>query len=117
MAGANTAIKLTVAVDDGQDLRALSERICSGATDGGPPVARIRRSRSPSSSTTSSPDQPHPVPPGENMTNVTSKLLSIMCGPEAPGISQTVAAHDTDAAPEGSPAASGHPLPVAEGGR
>jgi hypothetical protein len=38
MAGANTAIKLTLAADDGQDLRALAERICSGATDGVHPL-------------------------------------------------------------------------------
>jgi hypothetical protein len=41
-------------------------------------VARIRRSRFPSSSTTSSPDQPPPAPPEQNVTNVTLKLLSIM---------------------------------------
>jgi hypothetical protein len=94
----DTAIKFTLAADDGQ------------------PVARIRRSRSPSSSTTASPGQP-PVLPADSVTNITLKLLSIMCCSEAPGISQTVAAHDTGAAPEGSPAASGHPLSAAEGGR
>jgi len=31
MAGANPAIELTFAADDGQDLRALAEWICSGA--------------------------------------------------------------------------------------
>ena len=119
MVGENTAIALTLAVDYGLDLRALAERIRRGHRRG-PRVTGL----DPVAVSVVIDDvltrQAGSRPAGARpkiVTHITLQLRSIMCGPEAPGISQVVAPHDTDAAPGRSAQYPGHHLPVSQGDR